>query len=163
VALDRLVADHWATLQSPFERANLAALDAQISPSRNRHAFVAANLAETELPVGPEPTEEIDRRTVALLEDFNEKRAGRTDPSVIRKLIGPLRDHYAELIEPVWKLMQRTYKREQTLPEAPSVARREREDRRALRDHIDWVTNGGRYRTRDTARVAAIRLRRLEQ
>ena len=30
--LDRLVADHWATLLSPFEQANLAALDAQISP-----------------------------------------------------------------------------------------------------------------------------------
>lgn len=163
IPLDRLVADHWATLQSPFERANLAALDAQISPPRRQHAFVASNLAEVALPVGPEPTEEIDRRTAALLEVFNDERAGSTDPPLIRKLIGPLRDHYSGLIEPVWALMQRTFERERALAAAPSVARRDKEDRRALRDHIDWVANGGRYRTRDTARVAAMRLRRLEQ
>jgi hypothetical protein len=163
VPLDRLVADHWATLQSPLETANLAALDAQIEPQRGVHAFVAANQVERLITVGPEPTEAVDRRTSTLLDEFNEKRAGSTDPRVVRKHIRPLQEHYRSLIDPVWELMQRTLAREQELPPAPTVERRHREDRRELRWHLEWMEQGGRYRTRDTARMAAMKLRRLEQ
>jgi len=162
VPLDRLVADHWATLLSPFEQANLAALDAQIEPPAGTHAFEAAVAAEAIARIGPEPTEDIDRLTDTLLADFNAARNGDTDPAVVEPLIGPLRDHYWRLVEPVWQLMGRVVAREQQLPTAPSVLRRFEADREAFGRHVDWVTGGGRYRTTDTPRQAAMTLRRLE-
>lgn len=162
VALDRLVAEHWATLLSPFEQSNLAALDAQIEASAAMHAFEASTVAEAAARIGPEPTEDIDRVTETLLAEFNSARAGSTNPAVVADLIGPLESHYRTLSGPVWQLMARTVRREQQLPAAVSVARRFEEDRTAFGRHVDWVADGGRYRTRDTPRQAAMTLRRLE-
>jgi hypothetical protein len=163
VPLDRLLAEHWATLLSPFEQANLAALDAQIEPPAGVHAFDASASAEKGITIGPEPVEEIDRVTDALLEEFNAARRGSSDPAVTEGLIGPLRDHYRELVEPVWDLMARVVERERRLPAAQSVHRRYEADREAFGRHVDWVTSGGRYRTSDTPRQAAMTLRRLEE
>lgn len=162
VPLDRLLAEHWATLLSPLEASNLAALDAQIDPPANLHAFEASAAAERLISVGPEPTEEIDRAAADLLDAFNEARAGSTDPAVVRPLIAPIRDHYRSLVEPVWDLMARSYARERSVPEAPSASRRFAEDREAFGRHADWVLPGRWYRTRDTARQAAMTLKRLE-
>ena len=163
VPLDRVVADHWATLLSPFEQANLAALDAQISPPvSGDHPFVASSAAEASSLIGPEPTEEVDRITEGLLAAFNAARGARTDPSVVEGLIGPLRSHYQGLVSPVWALMERVVARERAVPAAPSVARRFGADREAFGRHVDWVLPGGLYRTTDTPRQAAITLRRLE-
>ena len=160
--LDRLVAEHWATLLSPFEQANLAALDAQIGPGTGEHPFFASAAAEASARIGPEPTEDIDRRTEGLLAAFNAARGASTDPAVVSQLIGPLRAHYQELVAPVWDLMGRVVTRERSLPAAPSVARRFEADREAFGRHVDWVIPGGWYRTTDTPRQAAITLRRLE-
>ncbi len=163
VPLDRLVADHWATLLSPFEQANLAALDAQIEPGPGRHPFAASAAAEAAARIGPEPTEDIDRVTGSLLSEFNAHRGTSTDPTVTEPLAGPLREHYRDLIEPVWQLMNRVVARELQLTAAPSVYRRFESDRAAFGRHVDWVVNqGGHYRTTDTPRQAAITLRRLE-
>jgi len=163
VALDQLVADHWATLLSPFEQANLAALDAQIEPGPGRHPFQASAAAEATARIGPEPTEDIDRTTEALLADFNAARGTSTDPAVTGPLAGPLRDHYRALTAPVWDLMGRAVTRERQLAAAPSVYRRFESDREAFGRHVSWVvTQGGYYRTTDTPRQAAITLRRLE-
>ena len=162
VPLDRLVADHWATLLSPFEQANLAALDAQISPGDGQHPFDASAAAEAVSLIGPEPTEEVDRVTDGLLASFNTARGGSTDPAVVARVIGPLRSHYQGLVAPVWDLMGRVVARERALAPAPSVARRFLADREAYGRHVDWVIPGGYYRTTDTPRQAAITLRRLE-
>jgi hypothetical protein len=163
VALDQLVADHWATLLSPFEQANLAALDAQIEPGPGRHPYQASAAAEATARIGPEPTEDIDRTTEALLADFNAARGASTDPAVTGPLAEPLREHYRGLVEPVWQLMERVVTRERPLPAAPSVYRRFESDREAFGRHVTWVvTQGGYYRTTDTPRQAAITLRRLE-
>jgi len=162
VPLDRLVSEHWATLLSPFEQANLAALDAQIEPPLGVHAFDASAAAEALARIGPEPTEDIDRVTDTLMAEFNAARGGNTTRPVVEPLIGPLRDHYRRLIEPVWELMGRVVAREQQLPAAPSVRRRFEGDREAFGRHTEWVTSGGRYRTTDTPRQAAMTLRRLE-
>jgi hypothetical protein len=163
VPLDRLVSEHWATLQSPFEQANLAALDAQIDPPAGEHAFEASTAAETVARIGPEPTEDIDRVTDMLLAEFNAARAGSTDPSVVGPLVEPLRDHYMRLVEPVWELMARVVERERRLPAAVSVRRRFEADREAFGRHVEWVAAGGRYRTTDTPRQAVTTLRRLEE
>jgi hypothetical protein len=162
IPLDRLVAEHWATLLSPFEQSNLAALDAQIEGSTGVHAFEASTIAEAAARIGPEPTEDIDRVTETLLSEFNSARDGSTDPAVVAPLIGPLRAHYRSLTTPVWQLMGRAVRREQQLPAAFSAARRIEEDRMAFGRHVEWVADGGRYRTRDTPRQAAMTLRRLE-
>ncbi len=162
VPLDRLVSEHWATLLSPFEQANLAALDAQIEPSADVHAFDASAAAEALARIGPEPTEDIDRITDTLMAEFNAARGGNTSQSVVESLIAPLRDHYRRLVEPVWELMGRVVTREQQLPAAPSVQRRFEGDREAFGRHAEWVISGGRYRTTDTPRQAAMTLRRLE-
>src|SRR5262249_25552647 len=98
IPLDRLVIEHWATLLSPFEQANLASLNAQIDPPAGVHAFEASMAAEAIFRIGPEPTEDIDRVTDTLLAAFNAARAGSTDPAVIKALIGPLVDHYRRLV-----------------------------------------------------------------
>jgi len=162
VPLDRLISEHWATLLSPFEQANLAALDAQIEPPSAVHAFDASAAAEARTRVGPDPAEDIDRVTEALLAEFNAARGGRADPLAVEPLIGPLRGHYQRLVDPVWQLMNRVVAREQQLPAAPSVQRRFEADREAFGRHVDWVASGGRYRTTDTPRQAAMTLRRLE-
>lgn len=160
--LDRLVADHWAALLSPFEQANLAALDAQIEPGPGRHPFDASAAAEASARIGPEPTEDIDRKTEVLLAEFNAARGTSTDPAVTGPLAEPLREHYRALVEPVWQLMGRVVARERQLTAAPSVSRRFEADREAFGRHVDWVVPGGYYRTTDTPRQAAITLRRLE-
>lgn len=163
IPLDRLVSEHWATLLSPFEQANLAALDAQIEPAAGLHAFEASAMAEAIARIGPEPTEEIDRVTGTLMAEFGTARGTNTSPSVVESLTGPLREHYQRLVEPVWELMGRVVSREQQLPAAPSVQRRFEGDREAFGRHAGWVVNsGGRYRTTDTPRQAAMTLRRLE-
>jgi hypothetical protein len=162
VPLDRLVSEHWATLLSPFEQANLAALDAQIEPAVGEHAFEASSAAEALARIGPEPTEEIDRITGTLMTEFNAARGANTSPPVVEPLIEPLRDHYRRLVEPIWELMRRVVDRERQLPAAPSVQRRFEGDREAFGRHVEWVSPGGRYRTTDTPRQAAMTLRRLE-
>ena len=160
--LDRVLSEHWATLLSPFEQANLAALDAQIEPPAGVHPFDAGVLAESALPLGPEPTEDIDRVTEQLLKRFNEARDGSTDPTIVGPLLSPLQDHYRSLVEPVWDLMGRAVDRERRYASAPSVVRRFEADREAFGRHVTWVSGGGRYKTRDTARQAVMTLRRLE-
>ncbi|HZT65155.1 MAG TPA: hypothetical protein VFA11_05135 [Acidimicrobiales bacterium] len=163
VPLDRLLAEHWATLLSPFEQANLAAVDAQIDPPRGVHAFDSGFAAEASARIGPEPTEDIDRITDELLARFNEARGGATEPATIGPLIAPIEAHYRRLVDPVWALMARVVDRERALPAAPSVPRRFEVDREAFGRRVDWVTGGGRYRTTDTPRQAAMTLRRLEE
>jgi hypothetical protein len=163
VPLDQFVADHWATLLSPFEQGNLAALDAQIESGPLCHPFEASAAAEATVRIGPEPTEDIDRRTETLLSEFNAARGTSTDPAIVGPLTGPLREHYRGLIEPVWQLMGRVIGRERQLAAAPSVYRRFESDRETFGRHVEWVvTQGGYYRTTDTPRQAAITLRRLE-
>jgi hypothetical protein len=127
------------------------------------HAFESSASAERIARIGPEPTEDIDRVTTELLGAFNAARRRSVDPAVVEPLLGPLRDHYRMLVEPVWELLGRSIARERSLPAAPSVARRFEQDREALGRHVDWVSGGGRYRTTDTPRQAAMTLRRLEE
>ena len=162
VPLDRLVNEHWATLLSPFEQTNLAALDAQIDPPAGLHAFDASVDAETRFHIGPEPTEDIDRETEALLTRFNELRDGATDDATVSPLLAPLCEHYRRLVAPVWSLMTQVVERERALPAAPSVQGRFETDREAFGRQVDWVSGGGLNRTTDTPRQAAMTLRRLE-
>jgi hypothetical protein len=162
VALTDLLGAHWATPQSELERLSLPTLDAFIDPPAGMHGFHAAADAELH-PAGPMPAAEDDQRLEALVEEFNARRAGRTDPVTVRPLLGPIAAHYRPLMARTWELVWRCLERERTCPEAPSVDRRWAADRQAYTDHADWIARGGRRRTRQTPRQAAMTMRRLEQ
>jgi hypothetical protein len=162
VALTDLLGAHWATPQSELERASLPALDAFIDPPGGVHGFHAAAVAELR-PAGPLPAAEDDQRLEALVEEFNGRRAGRTDLATVRPLLRPIAGHYRPLMARTWELVWRCMERERGWPEAPSVDRRWAADRQAYTDHIDWTARDGRRRTRQTSRQAAMTMRRLEQ
>jgi hypothetical protein len=91
ISLTGLLNAHWATPQSPLERQSLAALDAYIDPPPGEHGFDAAARAELR-PVGPLPDGDDDEQLGPLVERFNERRAGSTEPAVVRPLLRPIED-----------------------------------------------------------------------
>jgi hypothetical protein len=161
VPLAEVLAAHWATPQTDFERASLGALDAFVEPPAGQSGFDAAAAAEL-VAVGPTPSGDDDERLQPLVADFNAARARRTERSIVEPLLGAITRHYRSLIDPAWALMWRAMRREQAYPEAPSVARRWDEDRAAYVRHMDWIAISGRVRTRQSARQAIDTMRRME-
>ncbi|MCI0638674.1 MAG: hypothetical protein L0Y70_06340, partial [Gemmataceae bacterium] len=161
LALTDLLNSHWATPQSPTERQSLPALDAYIEPRAGLHGFFSAAKAE-QTPAGPVPAVRDDERLDPLVDEFNARRLGSTDPTIVGPLLAPMENHYRELTRPVWELIWRCRDRELAYSEAPSVGRRWDEDRRAYTTHMDWMAVGGLRRTRHTPRRAAVTLRTLE-
>ncbi len=162
VPIGQLMADHWATPQTEFERASLEALDAFVDPPAGMSGFEAAAAAEL-YPSGPSPSGDDDTALEPLMTAFNEARARRTEAAVTEPLLGPIANHYRPLLERSWRLTWRALERERTYAEAPSVGRRWDEDRRQYTRHMDWVAQDGRRRTRQTARQAIETMRRLEE
>jgi hypothetical protein len=161
VALSELMQAHWVTAQTDLERASLAALDAFIDPPTGVHGFIAAAQAEME-SVGPIPSGEEDTMLEPLVETFNRQRAGRTDLIIVRPLLGPIEAHYRPLIQRTWTMLWRCFERERAFPEAPSCERRVNVDCEEYTRHMDWTASVGRWRTRQTARQAAMTMRDME-
>lgn len=162
ISLTDILNAHWATPLSDLERMSLSALDAYIEPPHGMHGFNAAAVAERE-PVGPTADGDDEARLEPLVEEFNATRAGSTDPAVVAPLFAPLEGHYRPHVERTWELLWRCRDREAAWPEAASAERRFQEDRDAYTRHMDWlVEGGGRRRTRQTPRQAAMTMRRLE-
>lgn len=162
VATDLLNA-HWQTAMSSYETASLAALNAWIDPPAGVHGFDAAVAAE-KVKVGPRPDRTIGEDVQRLMKVFNAARAGKVDPAVIGPLRKPLTNYYGTLLTAPWGLMWQVINRERLVPEAPSVQKREFEDRVAYASQLSWM-NGpakGLRRTRQTARNAALSLSRME-
>lgn len=160
-ALTDVLNTHWITAQSSLERQSLAALDAFIAPPAGVHGYRAAAAAERDV-VGPLPDGQDEEALEALVSEFNRARAGSTDPVVVDPLLDPIRAHYDPLVERTWKLVWRCFGRESAYPEAASVEQRWTEDRAAYTAHLDWLVQGGRRRTRQDPRQAAMTLRRIE-
>jgi hypothetical protein len=162
VVLTDLLGDHWVTPQPDGERQHLAAFDAWIDPPAGVHGLDAATTAE-EVAIGPVPPGDLDERLHPLVERFNRRRAGRTEPAAVGPLLGEIERHFRPLVGGTWRLLWRCRDREAALPEAPSVGRRWDADRTAYTRHIDWLDAGGRRRTRDTARRAVQCVREQEE
>jgi hypothetical protein len=162
VPMGQLVADHWATPQTSFERASFAAVEAFVDPPRGLSGFEAAARAELEA-IGPSPSGGDDEDLMPLVEDFNAARNRRTEPAVVEPLLAQIHAHYALLVRRAWTLTWRALERERHYPEAGSVQRRWDEDRRAYTWQMDWVAMDGRRRARETARQAISTMHRLEE
>jgi hypothetical protein len=160
LSMTGLLRGHWTTPQSQLEQMSLAALDAYVEPPAGVHGFRAA-LAAERIPVGPVPVNE-DDDLEPLVEAFNRKRGGATDRSLLLPLLTPFEAHYRPLVDETYRLVWRCRDREAEWKEAPAVERRWKEDLEAYTGHLDWSAQAGRRRARQTARQAAMTLRRLE-
>jgi len=161
VSLTDLLSQHWATPLSDIEKQSLAALNAYIAPPVGVNGFFAAAEQERET-LGPVPSGEDDKRLDPLVREFHARRGDRTDSATIRPLLRPIEIHYRPLVERTWSQTWDARDREAAWPEAASVERRWDADREAYTRHIDWISQDGRTRTRQTARQAAVRLQTLE-
>jgi hypothetical protein len=159
-----LLAGHYAAALSALESQSLPAMDAWIDPPDGIHGFHAAEQAERQA-VGPVPDPEDGQRVHALMKTFNERRAGRKDPGIVRNLSRDLRMLYDDMTAATWQLVWKVIDRERTRTEAASVGRRARADRIAYARHIQWMLGPaeGRRKTRPSPRTAALRLAELEQ
>ena len=159
-----LLTTHYATAMSPYEVGSLTAIDAWIDPPAREHGFHAAERAERQA-VGPTPDPTDGVKVHELMQQFNAARAGRKDPALVQKLLGPLRALYEPMVKDTWNLIWKVIDRERGRPEAGSVARRAREDRIAYANHLNWMAGpvGGRRKTRMNARSAAMRLNEWER
>jgi hypothetical protein len=163
VSLADLLAQHYVTATSLLEMQSLAAADAWIAPPAGIHGFHAAEVAET-AAVGPVLRPEDAREVYALMTTLNEQRRGSKDPAHVSQLAQPLRRLYERMVQQSWNLIWRVLDRECAKPEAPSVARRAREDRIEYASHLIWMNGAaqGRRKTRMTPRSAAMHLNRME-
>jgi hypothetical protein len=162
IALTDLLNAHWATALSEAECQSLAALDAYIDPPPGTHGFRAAAASEAHA-AGPVPAGEEDEALYPLVEKLNQDRGSSTSPGVVRPLLGPIRAHYLPMTTRTWELIWRCRNRERGYAEAPSVGRRWQEDCRAYQGHMSWMARSGLRRTRQSARQAALTMRRLEE
>jgi hypothetical protein len=161
LCLTDLLNSGWATPQSSDERQSLFALDAWIEPPAGESAFSAAARAERQA-VGPIIPGDDEEDLQELVEQFNQRRHGKTDPATVRPLLGPIEAFYRTRSEEAWKLLWRCWKRERSLSEAASIPRRWLADRKAYTRHIDWLAQNGLRRTRPTARQSAALMHSLE-
>jgi hypothetical protein len=159
-----LLTTHYATPMSAYEVGSLAAIDAWIAPSKRKHGFHAAEVAERQA-VGPTPDPSDGDRVYQAMIEFNAARAGSKDPALVRKLAKPLQSLYTDMVEDTWNLIWKVVEREGKRPEAASVARRAREDRIAYANHLSWMAGpaDGRRKTRLSPRAAAMRLNEYER
>ncbi|WP_020473473.1 hypothetical protein [Zavarzinella formosa] len=162
VAMTDLMNAHWVTAQSGPERQSLPALEAFIAPPAGVSGFDAAAGAET-LPAGPAPDGDDEQRLIPLVEEFNAKRKGSSDPATVGPFLDPIRRHYQPLLRRTWDLLWRCRERELMLPEADSVGRRWDSDRQSYTWHMDWLARNGLRKTRQSPRQAATSLRNTEE
>ncbi len=161
VSLTDLLAQNWTTPLSDIEKQSLGALNAYIAPPAGMNGFYAAAAKERDT-VGPVPSGDDDVVLDPLVREFHARRGDKTDSATIRPLLRAIENHYGPLVERTWAQTWDARDREAAWQEAASVGRRWDTDRDAYTRHMDWVSQQGRTRTRQTARQAAVRLQTLE-
>lgn len=165
--LTSMLAEHWATGQSPLEDASLAAQIAWIDPPPGMTGVQAALATEDPLrcpPAGPATDPGFDQ---AILEPLirNYSRAaqagsragtGRAAAEITTALRGQL--------EPTWETTWHAIALLRALPETAGAARRWATDRDAFTSFSSYIADGGLPQPRrDHAATAAARLDRLER
>jgi hypothetical protein len=160
-----VLAEHWATGQSPAEDLNLAALMGWIDPPKGVDGATAARLAEDPVscpPAGPatDPTfdnEVLQGRLAAV-------RAAKATGRGYDRAVTALTDALSTQLVPVWDLVWRAIDLLRELPAAGHVSQRWADDCVAFGRHIAHVREGGPPQPRhDGAVAAASRLARLER
>ena len=165
--LTSLLAEHWASGQSPLEDSSLAAQLAWIDPPPGMTGLDAALAAEDPLrcpPAGPATDPGFDQ---AILEPLirNYDRAARAGSRAgTDRATTEITAAFRGQLEPTWNDMWRAIALLRALPETASAARRWATDRDSFTGFSSYLAGGGLPQPRrDHAATAAARLDRLER
>ena len=162
LAVTDALALHWATGQSAFEDANLAAQLGWIEPPPGQTGQAAAREAEDPLrspPAGPATDPVFDNEVLTPAIDAYGSAA--PDSAARRRALASLERSLAGQLEPTWRLIWRAVARLRALPPGASVAGRWSEDRRQYASFAAYLADGGLPQARRDGAVAAVR--RLSQ
>lgn len=162
-----MLAEHWATGQSPLEDHNLASLMAWIAPPDGLTVQQAMADAENPAvcpPAGPATSPEFDNTYLApAMRRFDTARAADNQQAVAAAE-ADLRELIAEQIQPTWRLVWTAISVLRGVPEAPRAAGRFERDCASFTAYADYQdADGLPQRKRDDAIGAAKRLSRLER
>jgi hypothetical protein len=167
LAMTDVLAQHWATGQSPVEDQNLAAVLGWIDPPPGMTGPQAAARAENPVitpPAGPATDPTFDNEV--LVDHLNRIRTGRLtgDGRMYDRAKTALDADLATQLVPTWALMWRALDLLRQLPEGSHVAQRWAEDKLQFTRHADHIRDGGPPQARrDGAIAAARRLSWLER
>lgn len=164
LAMTDVLTTHWATGQSAFEDANLAALLGWIDPPDGLTGVEAARLAEDPAvypPAGPATDPDFDNKVLApAVRAYSDAEPGSAEQELARKTVT---EALRGQLEPTWDLMWRSVRLLRDLPAGASVAERWAADRERFTGHHEHITGGGLPQgRRDGAVASAQRLNRLE-
>lgn len=171
VVATRELSHHFATGQSSFEDAHLGAQLGWFDPTHVEG--IAPGIAEgRNLPRlhGSDAAALIERVPMSVLTDpeqdngplveavarFNEGRAGSTDPALVARLGGEVRELLREALKPTWRALWIGYETLDALSPAASTDERWADDLDAFTRHADYIARGGRRASVDSARRAAL-------
>jgi hypothetical protein len=165
--LTSMLAEHWATGQSPLEDSSLAAQLAWIDPPPGMTGLDAALATEDPLrypPAGPATDPGFDQ---VMLEPLirNYDRAARTGSRAgTERATAETTDALRGQLQPTWDDMWRAIALLRALPETAGAARRWTVDRNFFTSFSSYLADGGLPQPRrDHAATAAARLDRLER
>ena len=172
VATEEL-ARHAVTGQSALEDAHLGAQLAWWDPAtveRIRPGILGG--ADPSTMKGAEAALRIERTPMSVLTDprkdtlelldmvvtFNRLRARATDRATVERLGGNLRAELEAALMPTWRALWIAHEQLAWIEPAPGADKRWEGDLTRFTRHVDYLANGGRYASVDSARRAAILL-----
>ncbi len=156
--LTSMLAEHWASGQSPLEDHNLAALLGWIDPPDGMSGERAALLAEDPAhwpSAGPATDPEFDAEVLSPLISAQQDADG--DPAAERIAEDALRAALRERLTPTWDLMWHGIDLLRELPEAGHGAHRWMVDRGRFTDFARGIDEGAPPQPRRESAVAAAR------
>lgn len=170
LAATDLLRRHWVSGLSDLESEDLHVHLAWIDPppgttGRDAAAEVEAGRIAGSVPAaGPTPDPSWDRDVLdPRIAEFNRTRDGSLDPAVVTDLGEVVRDAVADALRPTWDATWRSVDLLHSLPMAPSVDARWRDDRWEFTRHADRVDTGeARFTARDSVKQAAYAVSRRE-
>ena len=163
---------HWVTGQSAFEDDHLATqlawhdpgllnkVDPALLEGKDAATLTGAQAAERAetIPMGvlTDPDDDNGDLLEAVME-FNEKRRGKTDRKTVQRLGRRTGDLLRDgALNAMWSALWVAYDRLSSLPEGEHVEGRWADDRYQFTNHADYTQRGGRRRSVDSAKRAAM-------
>lgn len=165
--LTSMLAEHWATGQSPLEDASLAAQLAWIDPPPGMTGLQAALATEDPLrcpPAGPATDPGFDQAILEPLIRNYDRAAQAGSRAGTHRVTAEITTALRSQLEPTWEAMWHAIALLRALPETAGAARRWAADRDSFTGFSSHVADGGLPQPRrDHAATAAARLDRLER
>jgi len=165
--LTSLLAEHWASGQSPLEDASLAAQLAWIDPPPGMTGLQAALATEDPLrcpPAGPATDPGFDQAILEPLVRSYDRAAQHGSQAGVDRAAAEIRAALQGQLEPTWDAAWHAISLLRALPETASAGRRWSVDKDSFTRFSDYLADGGLPQPRrDHAATAAARLDRLER